>query len=136
MPWAEFGRNAARIRQPLAAPFATEEFGGVSDARDYIRIVVGMHKRRTFLCGKLQCVSIGLIVGIAMGNHDRATRLYCLHFDLRCGNRHHNGCTAMKPLRRKRHPLRMVAGGSCHHTTLEHRGGKLDHFIVGPAQFE
>ncbi len=40
--------------------------------------------------------------------HRRTARLDRLHFDLRRSNGHHDGCAAIQPLRRKRHPLRMV----------------------------
>ena len=101
-----------------------------------IGIIVRMHKSSARVCCQFTRMSIGLVIGIAVSHHRRATRLYGLHLDLRSGDRHYDSGVTIKPLRRECYPLSMVAGGSGHHTTFERGGRKLNHFIVSAPHFK
>ncbi len=105
-------------------------------ARDDLRVVIGVDESQLALLCQDHGVDIGVAVGIAVQHHVGAAALHGFDFYLRGGGGHHDGGFALQALRRQRHPLGMVAGGSRDHPALERCGRKLHHLVVGPAQLE
>ncbi len=120
----------------MALQLAQHFHGDRALAGNHVRVVKRVDKGQPLLFFQHRGVAVGIGIAVAMQHHFAAKAAHGIHFELRCGGRHHDHGPRAQLLRAQRHTLRMVAGRGANHPFLQLLGRQVRHLVVGAAQLE
>ena len=127
--WDEHGIDFVRA---LAHDFHTD--GALP--RNHIGIVKRRDIGQVVFCGQFHRMVVGIVVRHAFEHHFGSAVFNRINLNLRRGFRHYDDRAATQPLRRERHPLRMVARAGGNHAASQRLFRQFGHFVVCAADFK
>ena len=105
-------------------------------AGDGIGMVIGMNEFKVLFFCKLDCMLVGIVIGITDQNRLAAPGLHRLHLDIRCGLGHDDRGIDALTGRSQCHALGMIARRSRNHTADFFLPHQLVDAVIGAAAFK